>query len=296
MRRKHGCSPRDLYDVINFFRRPESAQVANDVRAILNEKCQFKKIEFPVLADLDQHKEVCASGWSEQLAHQLQALPRFEAYWGELPTFFAWLEDTANILVNQLPAIPSMSADEATANSLIVGSLGFGALDRVRFAAVNRLCVELDYRKEYGQRLSYLIEPYALRTTVEGNTLLYGVKLPTAEVRCFRTDRIIGVSLTNQSFTPRFSIDFIPEGPVYLNARRRTSTSIPSPYVSQSTRRTRVSRTNRSRGGPSYIYKCPVCKKQFTRTTQIPTLNAHNNKRGMPCYGRAGIFVRTKYK
>ena len=40
-----------LYDVINFFRRPESAQVANDVRAILNEKCQFKKIEFPVLAD-----------------------------------------------------------------------------------------------------------------------------------------------------------------------------------------------------------------------------------------------------
>jgi len=82
--------------------------------------------------------------WSEQLSHQLQALPPFEAFWGELPKFFAWLVDTATILVNQLPAIPSMTADETVATSIVVGSVGFGALDRVRLAAVNRLCIQLD--------------------------------------------------------------------------------------------------------------------------------------------------------
>lgn len=292
---KERTRPRDLYDVINFYRRPESSEVANDVRAILKEKCQFKGIEFPVLTDLDQHKEICAAGWSEQLGHQLQALPPFEAYWGELQSFFTWLLDTAATFARQLPTIPSLGANEATATSLVVGSPGFSSLDRVRFAAVNRLCVQLEYRKENGQRLSYVVEPYALRKTSEGNTLLYGVKLPTAEVRCFRTDRIISVSITNQPFTPRYSIDFIPEGPVHLSARRASTTSISSPDRSSLSPLTRASKSNRPRSGLKFVYKCPICSKQFTRTTRTSTLNSHKNKRGLPCYGRTGLFVRTKF-
>lgn len=230
---KERTRPRDLYDVINFYRRPESREVANDVRSILTQKCQFKKIEFPSLDDLDQHKKVCATGWDNQLGHQLQTLPPFDAFWGELLAFFSWLANPESALVSQLSAIPSQYEDEATI-TLEAGSPSFSTLDRVRFAAVNRLCVELDYREENGQRSMVVIEPYSLRTTTKGNRLLYGVKLPTGENRGFKTDRIIGVTVTRQPFTPRYSIDFIPEGPVRLSARQMTSTSLALPQQQSS--------------------------------------------------------------
>ena len=79
---KDRTRPRDLYDVINFYRRPESREVAGDVKSVLTKKCEFKSIAFPSLADLDQHKDMCATGWEKQLGHQLQALPPFDSFWG----------------------------------------------------------------------------------------------------------------------------------------------------------------------------------------------------------------------
>lgn len=292
---KERTRPRDLYDVINFFRRPESREVASDVKSVVTKKCEFKSITFPVLADLEPHKDICATGWDDQLGHQLQALPPFDSYWGELPSFFSWLDNPES--VGQLAAIPGQSEGEARTITLEAGSLGFSTLERVRFAAVNRLCIELDYRKESGQRSTYVIEPYSLRTTREGNMLLYGVKLLAGEIRCFRADRIIAATVTQQAFTPRYSIDFIPEGPVRLSARRMTPTSLAMPQREASAPRARTGRTpaRRSSGGPKYVFKCSVCGKQFTRSTHNSRLNAHKNKQGYPCYGRTGYYVKTKY-
>ncbi len=294
---KERTRPRDLYDVINFYRRPESREVAGDVWSVLTQKCQYKNIDFPSLADLDQHKEVCAAGWDDQLGHQLQTLPPFEAYWDELSSFFSWLANPEATLVGQLPVIPSKYENEATTITLEPGSPHFSILDHVRFAAMNRLCVELNYRKESGQRSTYVIEPYSLRTTSEGNMLLYGVKLPAAEIRGFRTDRIIGVTVTRQPFTPRYSIDFIPEGPVRLSARQMTSASLVLPQRTSSAPRVRTGRTRKSRssGGPKYVYRCSVCGKLFTRSTHSSRLNPHKNKQGYRCYGRSGIYVKTRY-
>lgn len=219
---KERTRPRDLYDVINFYRRPESREVGSDIRSILGKKCDFRKITFPGLADLDQHRDVCASGWDDQLGHQLQTLPPFDTYWGELPTFFSWLEHPESVPVSQLAAIPSQHSGEATTIAIKPGSPFFSVLERVRFAAVNRLCVELDYRNDGGARSTYLIEPYSLRTTSDGNMLLYVSQLPAGEIRCLRTDHIVGAAVTRQPFTPRYSIDFIPEGPVRLSARQTT--------------------------------------------------------------------------
>lgn len=293
---KERTRPRDLYDVINFFRRPESREVVDDVRTVLTKKCEFKSITFPILADLDPHKEACAAGWEDQLGHQLQALPPFEAFWGELPTFFSWLENLESEEINQLSAIPSQYEGEATTISLESGIPAFSALNNVRFAAVNRLGVELDYRKENGQRSTYIIEPYSLRTTREGNMLLYGVKLPAGEIRCFRTDRIISATVTKQAFAPRYSIDFIPQGPVRLSARQVTSTSLAIPQRLASAPTIRASRTPvRRSGGAKYVIQCSVCGKQFTRSTQNASLKAHKNKQGYACSGRTGYYVRTKY-
>lgn len=293
---KERTRPRDLYDVINFFRRPESREVAGDVRSVLMRKCEFKSITFPSLADLDQHRDLCAEGWEHQLGHQLQALPPFDAYWDELSSFFAWLEHPEFAPVAELPAIPSQYAGEVTTVALPTGSPQFNALERVRFAAVNRLCVELDYRKENGQRSTYLIEPYSLRTTAEGNLLLYGVKLPTAEIRSFRTDRVIDATITRQPYTPRYSVDFIPEGPVRLSARQMSSTSLTLPKRHSSVTTRGIGRTRKSAfgGGAKYVFRCSICGKQFTRSTHNSQLKPHKNKRGYHCYG-TGLYVTTRY-
>ncbi len=286
---KERTRPRDLYDVINFYRRPESHGLAAQVRAVLTRKCEHKAITFPQLAELEAHKGECATGWQDQLGHQLQVLPPFDSFWGELPQFFAWLEHPEQIAAAELPAITSPGAAEVTAIPALAGTPQLGMLDRIRFAAVNRLCVEIDYRKESGQRQRYLIEPYSLRASAEGHRVLYGVKLPSNETRSFRTDRIIAVNVTSQAFTPRFSIDFIPTGPVGLSVKPlSTQTSHRRPRVSKP-------RAARRSGGLKYVFRCTTCGKTFTKSTHNSHLKPHKNKRGSPCYGRYGSYVKTKY-
>lgn len=286
---KERTRPRDLYDVINFFRRPESHDLAAHVRALLLRKCEFKKIALPTITDLDDHKATCENGWVEQLSHQLQSLPPFESFWNELRDFFAWLEQTVPTPTRLPLSIPLAAGERASAALMRTRAFApqFSLLERIRFAAVNRLCVKLDYRKENGERKFYLIEPYSLRGTLAGNVVLYAVKLPSADGRAqsFRVDRMIGTEITGQAFAPRYVIDFIPEGPVNINV----SSSPATLYVPQPRRRTPL------HGSTQYVFKCTVCGKQFIRRQYDGALNPHKNKTGTPCYGRIGTYVKTKY-
>lgn len=275
---KERARPRDLYDVINFFRRPESRDIAPQVRDALIQKCEYKGISFPRLSDLEAQKEICSSGWQEQLAHQLQALPPFDSFWDELSAFFLWLEHPEQIAVAAaLQAIPAAAAAGSVV-TLRPGMPQLSKLDRIRFAAVNRLCVKMDYGKENGEQKTYLIEPYSLRITSDNNVILYAVKLPSAEIRSFRTDRIINATVTEQTFAPRYTIDFIPAGPAGASARPTTAPIYKAP------------RKTTGASGPRYVFRCGVCDKQFTRSTYDATLKAHKDKQGTPCYGRYGIY------
>src|SRR5262249_40702190 len=140
-----------------------------------------------------------------------------------------------------------------------------------------------------GQGQRYLIEPYSLRATAEGHMVLYGVKLPSNETRSFRTDRIIAVSVTSQAFAPRFSIDFIPIGPVGLSVKPLSSQ--PPPHRPRAPR----PRVPKGRSGPKYVFRCTTCGKTFTKSTHNSHLNPHKNKHGSACYGRFGAYVKTKY-
>ena len=59
--------PRDLYDVINLYRRPEAQAAREDIRAVLAEKCVFKDIRVPKLEHLLPFRDDDGTGrWSRR--------------------------------------------------------------------------------------------------------------------------------------------------------------------------------------------------------------------------------------
>lgn len=81
---------RDLYDVINLYKY-SPIKDSTSLREILQQKCAFKGIEMPCLADIEAKKEEFFRQWKQQLSHQVTILPPVELYWEELPSFFNWL-------------------------------------------------------------------------------------------------------------------------------------------------------------------------------------------------------------
>lgn len=278
--------PRDLYDVINLFRNTNARPAAAVLLDVLRQKCAFKEIAVPRLADLQPHRTDLEAGWASMLDHQLPALLPLDSFWNELPAFFEWLEGGAAPIV---PAAYAIGVGEIILRErglrLPVSGAAQSAIEVIRFSAFNRLCVELDYRDEKGTRTLRVVEPYSLRQTNAGNILLHTHDVGKDAHRGLRVDRIEGASVTNRTFVPRFEIELTPEGPVHVQ---------PTTIRSSSGGVTSRARTAR-RTGPVYIYECPNCRKKFRRQQRNSHLNAHTDKNGYRCSGRVGYHVDTQY-
>ncbi len=292
--------PRDLYDVVHLYRRQELAPERAKVISTLTAKCEFKGIAVPTLQSIRESPLVAELqvSWGQMLAHQLPALPSFESFWNELPDVFAWLYESkprAQLSAVPVGREPVDVAWRPPAMATSWRSLGVSApLEIVRFAAANRLCVALDYQDEQGRRDVRIIEPYSLRRSSAGNLLLMAVKADTGEIRSYRADRIVGATATQQSFTPKYIIEFSESGPLSAPALER------GPAASGAPARTSKAPARRSVGsfalkGPTHVFRCTVCGKTFKRQSYDATLNPHKNKTGQPCYGSFGSFVKTEY-
>ena len=284
--------PRDLYDVVNLFRNTDARPSPSVLLDVLGQKCAFKGITVPALADLESQKPDLEGAWDGMLGHQLPALPPVDAFWGELPVFFTWLEGGQ---APEIPAAYAMGAGETVIRErslpLPVSGTAQSYLEVIRFAAANRLCVDLDY-----QGSARRIEPYSLRRTQEGNIILHAVRAADGEHRSYRVDRIDGAHSTNETFIPRYEIELTPEGPVRVapSAARASSSSGPGSGTRR-TRRARSSGTRHKAGGPTHVYECSFCGKRFYRKTRNATLRPHKDKSGYPCSGRHGMWVDTRY-
>ena len=80
-------------------------------------------------------------------------------------------------------------------------------LDLIRYAGSNRLKVEIDYHAEDGRWGWRRVEPYAVRMTQDGNMILFVVN-DYGRLRSYRTDRIAGVRVTDDVFTPSYIVEF----------------------------------------------------------------------------------------
>ena len=271
--------PRDLYDIVNLYRRNDLRILRDDIHAILVEKCAHKGIEVPTLAIIEASGLVpeLESEWANMLGHQLPALPPFGQFWDALAELFGWL---AGVPIAAAPAPIAMGADEdpAWAPPATVGVWGTAIpLEEVRFAAVNHLCVELGYKGT-----TRLIEPYSLRRTRDGNLVLHSLRHESGEHRSYRVDRIQSARATTVPFRPSYAVEFSSAGPLAAPPQ---------------TRRAPVHRAGRTAfTGRTYIIECPVCGKHFDRKTNNRRLNAHTDQYGYRCsgQGRTGYLVDTR--
>ncbi len=292
--------PRDLYDVINLYRNTEARPSPAVLLDVLRQKCQFKGLAVPQIDDLDGHRADLEGSWGHMLAHQLPDLPPVVSFWEALPEFFAWLAG------GKAPAIPAAYAmaegeiviRERTLRLPVSGRVQ-PHLEVIRFAAANRLCVELDYTDQRGRRSVRVIEPYSLRRTKEDNIILHAWNVDRDQHRSYRVDQIEGARTTNRSFTPRYEVELMPSGPVPIPPTQRSSSSSSGIGSLSTVRRPARRPTRRAASsfgqGPTYIYQCGMCGKKFRRKKQSRRLNKHKAPGGFPCSGRTGFLVNMKF-
>ena len=264
--------PRDLYDIVNLFRRPDFRPHAGLVLAALVQKCEYKGIPMPSAEAIRESPmfEELMGEWENMLAHQLRALPEFEHFWAEVPRIFTWLD--GDELAEELEPSPFPDGEELWTPPPTFWTTGVGSrLEPVRFAAVNRLLVNLGYGGSHR-----LIEPYSLRRTKSGNIVLHSIRANSGENRTYRIDRIQSVAVTTHPFTPRYLIEFPASGTVPApptprrNVRRSPRTSRPYRRV--------------------YVVSCTVCGKRFRRASHSVRLRPHKDSTGWACPGRSAYL------
>ncbi len=277
--------PRDLYDVIHLYRHRDLLPDKPTLLKTLGRKCEFKKIEVPTFQIIDAHtkKEELYAEWKNMLEHQLQMLPEPEVFWAELRPFFDWL--TGKSPSETIPVYKSPSAGETEWIPKIDRSKPafFGTIQKIQFAASNRVCVRLTY---HGRTRT--IEPLSFRQSRAGKVLFYGHEREAGHPKAFTINEIQNVELTQLPYQPKYRVEISAVGPISAPPISR-SASNPGPFLTGLVRQSRFS------SGPTYVYRCPNCDRLFKRKKMSPILKQHVDSDGRQCYGRYGNLEDTIY-
>lgn len=210
---------RDVYDVVHICRSFRDDVSPQRAREILAKKFEFKALPAPsvdgILARIDN--DSLRVNWDQQLAHQLPALPPIEVFLTDLRDSLTWWMEPSPTPWGPAP-LPVREGETVTPQRFPVaaptallrapGTLAREqALERVRFAARNRLCVELTY-----DGVRRLAEPYSLRRSRQGNLRLYVFELTrqtrrTDKLKAYSVEGIRDVSVSSEPFTARWAVE-----------------------------------------------------------------------------------------
>ena len=203
------CRPRDLYDVVHMHRHPDLIGRAPEVTAALARKCAHAGIEVPTVETVrsSPFRQEVEAEWTNMLGHQLPTpLPPFATFWSGLDDVFAWLAGERLAVVPPRAEVADLDPAWVPPRAIATWRRGF-PFELIRYAGVNRLKIDLDYRAEDGRWGPRRVEPYSLRRTRDGNLLLFVVN-DRGQLRGYRADRIIGARPTDETFTPRYLVEF----------------------------------------------------------------------------------------
>ena len=218
---------RDVYDVVNIDRNFRDEVVVDRAREILEAKFRYKGLPTPttdlILASVDT--ETLASDWQNALGHQLAVLPPMDDFLLALRDAVEWLVGEGEPATPQ-EIIPGRADEQPVprlrfAGAPQLGALGRGisaplaigpsayssAMDRVRYAARNRLLARVGYHG-----VERLVEPYSLRLPGTGNLLLYVFERERGgswsdSIKAFKVAEISDVEVTSIPFQPRYLVE-----------------------------------------------------------------------------------------
>jgi predicted nucleotidyltransferase component of viral defense system len=202
---------RDIYDVVNISRNFRDSVNINIARTVLKNKFIFKGLPTPsvdlILSRIDLAQ--LGASWKDQLSHQVEVLPPVESFYNDLRPALSWwideepVEPTLKTIshINEAviqPRIYFPRFERAQANKYI---------DQIRYAARNRLCVEIEYHS-----YKRLVEPYSLRLPDTGNQLLYVYELTKSSdsvnaIRSYKVNEITNAVIKQQAFIPRYKVE-----------------------------------------------------------------------------------------
>lgn len=91
--RSGSARPRDLYDIVNLYRRADLRGGRGLMLPVLQRKCGYKKVAVPTLAAVAAAEKIAdlRADWDAMLAHQLPVLPPVDEFMETLQDVFAWL-------------------------------------------------------------------------------------------------------------------------------------------------------------------------------------------------------------
>lgn len=204
--------PRDLYDVIHFYRNREMIENRKLVYSVLAEKCAFKNMAVPTFASIERHEKMdeLEQQWANMLDHQLPFLPPMESFWSDLPDFFQWL--TGMQPRDEIAPLPIKAGE--TIFQLGRTSSAFGIepfLQRIQFAAANRVCIELGYHAK-----TRTVEPLSFRQSKNGNRLFYGYERDAGHPKAYSLSKIQSVEVTNEPYVEKYPVEISASGPISM--------------------------------------------------------------------------------
>ena len=147
------------------------------------------------------------------LEHQLPALLPVATFWDALPEIFAWLAGAVPSPSRRCRLAPMTRLIRDRIIDFPAGGRGQSFIEMIRFAAANRLLVEIDYRDKQGNRSMRAIEAYSLRRSQAGDVLLMAARADNGQPRSYLVDNILGARPTQTPFSPRYPIELTPSGP-----------------------------------------------------------------------------------
>ena len=269
--------PRDLYDVVHFFRNREMIKNPQLVYNVLGKKCAFKKIPIPTFEQIENHEKLdeLEPQWDNMLAHQLPSLPPMESFWSDLKPFFDWLED--QLEVDKLVPVENISGDIFQVGRPRQFTGDISLLNKIQFSAANRVCIKLRYSNKIRT-----VEPLSFRINRStGNRLFYGYEREAGHVKAYSISKIQSVEITNIPYSEKYPVEISPTGSISMPPIRKMTASMRIPSIRR-----------KPSGSYSYKVQCPVCNKTFSRKRISDTkLNRHKDEYGRDCSGRQGFIV-----
>lgn len=199
--------PRDVYDVVHFFRNRRLISEPQKVLSILAIKCRYKKIQVPDFSSIERHEKLdeMKAQWENMLAHQLPSLPPLESFWMDIEPFFDWLNDS----LQEDKTIQKVAENSAVHRPGRVK--GANSIDpvvfKIQFAAANRVCIEFTYN---GRKCT--VEPLSFLVSSTQEELFCGFEKEDGKINTFKLLQIEEIEITNLPYCEKHLVEISAAG------------------------------------------------------------------------------------